>query len=177
MKKETLTHFSFLVSLFIFISLFKGWFHLSFLTFWVGGILGTILPDIDHLIYVYFMRPEELTSRRVAHMVSKRDIWGTLNLLADTRTERTKLIFHTINFQVIFLALAFLVTTSSGSYMGRGIVVAFLLHLVVDQAIDIAETGGLVNWFEGFPLRINPEKTKTYWSISLLLLLIFSFLL
>lgn len=166
MKREIFIHLSFLASFFIFISLFKGWMSILYWPFWIGGIVGNFLPDLDHLIYIYFLRPHELTSQRVSYMLSKREVLKSLSLLARTRSERTSLIFHTAGFQLIFLVLTFLVVTSSGSLFGRGLVLAFFLHLLVDQAIDLME-GAERNWFGGWG----------YWFIMLLVLLIFGFLL
>ena len=177
MKKEIFVHFAFFFSLFIFVSIARGYLSFSSWQFFLGGVVGTILPDIDHLLYVFFLRPQELTSQRVGYMVGKRDIWGGLELLAETRSERTKLIFHTATFQLIFLVLAFFVLTSSGSLMGRGLVLAFFLHLIIDQAVDLATTGSLSNWFKNFPLELDAGKQKTYWWALIILLLIFSFLL
>lgn len=177
MKKELFVHFSFLVSLIIFVSIIKGWFSLSYWPFWVGGLLGTILPDVDHFLYVYFLRPQELTSQRVNYMIGKRDFWGPLNLLADTRNERTKLIFHTATFQLIFWVLTFFVITSSGSLLGRGLVLSFSLHLIIDQVVDFSSMGSLSNWFGNFPIQIEGRRQKTYWWANLILLLLFSFFL
>jgi len=177
MKKEIFIHFAFFVSLFIFVSIARGYFSFSSWQFWLGGLVGTILPDIDHLLYVFFLKPQELTSQRVSYLVGKRDIWGGLELLAETRSERTRLIFHTTTFQLIFLVLTFFVLTSSGSLMGRGLVLAFFLHLMVDQAVDLAATGSLSNWFKNFPVGLDVAKQKTYWWAQIVLLLIFSFLL
>jgi hypothetical protein len=177
MKKEIFIHFAFLVSLFIFISLFRGYLTLSYWPLWVGGLVGTILPDVDHFIYIFFLRPYEYTSQRASYMLGKKDVLGTLRFLAETRYERTKIIFHTATFQIIFVVLAFWVITSSGSMFGRGLVLAFLLHMLTDQIVDIMETGGLSMWFKDFPLEIDQEKVKTYWVIQVLLFLILAFIL
>lgn len=177
MKKEIFVHLSFLVSFLILTSLLKGWFSLSYWPFWIGGIIGTALPDIDHLLYVFFLRPQELTSQRVSYMVGKRDLLGSMNLLAETRAERTKLIFHTATFQLIFLVLTFFVLTSSGSLLGRGIVMAFSLHLLVDEAVDFTDMGSLSNWFRNFPASLDLGKQRIYWWASVVLLLFFAFFL
>jgi hypothetical protein len=143
----------------------------------VGGIVGNFLVDIDHLIYVYFLRPHELTSQRVNYMLGKRNLGSTLNLLAETREERKDLIFHTIFFQLIFLVLTFLVVTSTGSILGRGIVLAFSLHLLVDQAVDLMETGNLNIWLKYLPIRLEEDRHKVYWIVVLLVLLFFGFIL
>src|SRR3989304_408489 len=165
MKKEIFVHFAFLISLLILTSIARGYLSFSYWPLWFGGIIGTILPDLDHFLYVYFLRPQELTSQRVGSMMGKRDIWGSLEMLAETRAERTKLIFHTATFQIIFLILTFFVLSSSGSIFGRGLVLAFSLHLLVDQAVDIT-SGGTGNWFKNFPINLA-GKEKAYLIVNL----------
>src|SRR3990167_8730149 len=109
MRKEILVHTIFFVSLFLFVSAFKNFLQITFFPFWIGGLIGTLLPDIDHLIYVYFLRPSELTSLRTQSLLAKREIFATLNLLSITRSERKHLIFHTFTFQVIFVLFSFFV--------------------------------------------------------------------
>lgn len=176
MKKEIFIHFAFLISFLIFISLFKSYISLSYWPLWAGGLVGTILPDVDHFIYILFLKPYELTSQRANSMLEKRNILQTLELLAETRYERTKIIFHTASFQLVFVLLAFWVLTSSGSIFGRGLVLAFLLHLIVDQAVDLNQMGNLSNWLKNFPFSIGGRE-KLYWAGNILILLIFSFLL
>lgn len=175
MKKEIFIHFAFLFPLLVFVSLAKGWLNLSYWPFWLGGVVGTILPDVDHFIYIFFLRPYELTSQRAATMLQKRDVMATLRLLAETRYERTKIIFHTANFQAIFIVLAFLVISSSGNVFGRGLVLAFLLHMIVDGLVDLRDVGNLNNWFKDFPIALE-GKEKIYLGVNIAILLLFAFI-
>lgn len=173
MKKELFVHFSFLISFLILTSLIKGWINLSYWPLWLGGVAGTLLPDLDHLIYIFLLRPYELTSQRATHLLSEKEVVRTLELLAETRYERKDLIFHTLLFQIIFLILTFWIVTSSGNLFGRGLVLAFSLHLIIDQIVDLMETGGLVNWFKNVPFSLDKEKSIYYCSAVLFLILIF----
>lgn len=173
MKKEITIHFSFLVAFFIFITLVRGWFNVNYLIFWLGGLLGTLLIDVDHLIYVYFLKPHELTSQRVDHLLKKRQVKKTFELLSVTRSERTELIFHTFYFQIIFLLFAFLIVTSSSSILGRGLVLAASLHLLIDQVIDYFETGNLSNWFKDLPVEL--DKKQASWYVILVGMVILAF--
>lgn len=171
MRKDFFVHLAFLVSFLILATVIKGWIDLAYWPFWVGMIIGTILPDVDHFIYVYLLSPTDLTSQRVSHALSKREIWNSISLLYDTRRERSKLIFHTAWFQVLFVALAFFVSTSSGSTIGLGLVLAFSLHILVDQLVDLVETRNLDSWFRGFFLSIQMD-TKRYWIYFLIMLIL-----
>jgi len=82
--------------------------------------------------------------------------------LLSTRQERIGLIFHTILFRAIFFVLTFWVMTSSTSLFGKGIVLAFCLHLVIDQIDRFLE---------------EREPSKTMLAGIILLVLIFGFLL
>ena len=170
MKRDVLIHFIFLIAFNVLISVLKGWIDISYWPFWLGMILGTILPDLDHLVYVYFLEPNDLTSQRVTYSISKKEIFKSVALLYDTRRERLKLIFHTAWFQILFLILAIFVSTSSASVIGFGIVFAFSIHLLVDQLLDLLEVQNLDSWFKGF-LNIQ-MNTNRYWAYFGLILFV-----
>lgn len=167
-----------MISFFIFIFLFRRWFDFYHLPFWLGGIIGTLLPDIDHILYIYLLNPVDLTSQRAVSLMKSREVARTLDLLAATRYERTRLIFHTTTFQIIFLVLTFLVVTSSGNPFGKGLVLAFSLHLLIDQLMDFMEVGDLSIWFRDFPINLSLSRQKMlfYWLGNVVLLLLFGFI-
>ncbi len=178
MRKELFIHFAFVISFSIFVFVFKQWFSLYYLPFFIGAIVGTLLPDLDHFLYVYLLGTNDLTSQRANYLMGKREVVRTLDLLAETRYERTRLIFHTALFQLIFLVLTFLLVTSSGSPFGKGLVLAFSLHLLVDQLVDFMALGNLSTWFRNFPLQVYLDKSREtlYWTAILLLVLVFGFI-
>ncbi|MCH7730259.1 metal-dependent hydrolase [Patescibacteria group bacterium] len=177
MRKEVFIHLSFLFTFFILMHLAKGWFSFSFYPLWIGGILGTFLPDIDHLLYVYLIKPEELNSLRIKELISKRKFASTIKALFEGRRARGELIFHTVLFQLLFLVLTFLIITSSGSIFGRGLVLGLGLHLLVDQLVDFLDLGSLENWFRQFPLVVDRQKDILYWVGNVIVLLFFAFFL
>ena len=168
MKREIFLHFSFWFAFFVLVSLVNKYFSLSYWPFWVGGVLGTILPDIDHLIYVFFLQPQDLTSQRVNFELQKGEWRKSLGLLYITRSERMGLIFHTVSFQLIFLVLTFLVMSSSASPFGWGLVLAFSLHLLIDQIVDLTELQNFDNWQKNLKFAIPLDKAKLYWLVILI---------
>lgn len=176
MKKELALHF--LTTLILFIPIFfLKFLNISFLPFLIGGIVGTLLPDIDHIIYVYYLHPYEVTSQRVMYQAQKGNLMASWDLLSNTRSERKDLILHTVVFQIIFVLLSFLVFTSSTSLFGRGLVLAFLLHLLVDEYLDLKQTGTLINWFKNLPIQLDNLQLNVYLLTNAALILIFGFLL
>lgn len=177
MRRELFLHFSFWLSFFIFIMLAKQYFFWGIWPFWVGGIVGTLLPDIDHIIYFYFIRPNDLTSQRFNYLAQKSEIKRMLTLLYETRDERRGLIFHSVFFQIIFMILTFWMLSSSSSLFGRGLVLAFALHLSIDQIIDLMDIGSFDNWTKIFPIQFDLDKAKIYTLVMLLLVCTFGLFL
>ena len=177
MKKELLLQFPFFIALFILISVFKGWLLLSYWPFWVGGIVGLFFPYLDHFLYVFLLKPYELTSQRVKFLFNSKRYKECLKLLIDTKTERVDLIIHSVYFQIIFAVLTFWVLTSSGSLIGRGIVLAFYLHLLVDQFKDYQYQGSVDRWFKNFQDIFDQTGKIYYLIVATLLLLVFAFFL
>lgn len=182
MKKDLVTHFSFTISLLVLLSIVNGWLvptaeYFKYLPYWFGGIIGTLLPDIDHLIYAYVLRPKEAVSQKVAGLIAQRQVVKTWDIFANTRNERKDLIFHSATFQLIFVAFAILVITSSESILGKGLVLAFMLHLLIDQVMDLVETKSLDNWFKGFPVTLDSEQKRYYLIGNLLIILVLGIML
>ncbi len=174
MKKEALTHFVSLVIFFAVITLYRKWFtDLSYLLFWLGGAVGTLLPDLDHLFYTLLLRPFELTSQRLVSTLKERKFIGALDLLYRSRYERTLPIFHTSAFQILFIVFAFLVISSSGSLFGRGLALAFMLHLLVDQFKEHLERENIDRWFQGIPIQLDSQIVVFYLLINLIILIFF----
>ncbi|KKQ85007.1 MAG: hypothetical protein UT08_C0011G0025 [Candidatus Woesebacteria bacterium GW2011_GWB1_38_8] len=174
MKKDVLTHFTFAIALFTLITVFKGWLELTYLAFWIGGIIGTLLPDVDYLIHVYVLNPTDSESQKTSSLVSQKQFGKTWDLLTRARYGNSELLFHSVLFQILFWLFTFLVITSSGSLLAKGIVLAFSLHLIIDQASDLIETGTLEIWFKKMPFNLDAKQKKLYLVGNILLLIIFS---
>lgn len=177
MKKDLVTHFSFMISLFVLIIIYKQWFDLVYLPFIFGGILGTLLPDVDYLIYSYFLYPHDESSKQVMELVEDRKIKRTWNYIVKHRNSAKDLLFHTSLFQIIFAVFALVVITSSGSLLGFGLVLAFMLHLFVDQLVDQVENKSMESWYVRFPINLDKLQKKWYLVLNGLVILIFGFFL
>lgn len=177
MRRELFIHFSFWFAFFVAIAVFKNYFTLSHWPFWLGGLIGVVMPDIDHLIYVYFIKPTDLSSQRINYLINKKTLLRSVELMYETRTERRGLVFHTIFFQLIFFILTFWMLSSSGSYFGRGLVLSFILHLSIDQLIDLNDLKNLENWFTNLPFKLDLTQSKIYWRISTAIILLLGILM
>jgi hypothetical protein len=171
-RKELFTHLLVTFVFFAVLTLVNKFFNLAYWPLWLGGVAGAFLADLDHLIYVYFLEPNDLNSQRFVFLRNQGNLFKAFDVLAVSRHERTKLILHTALFQVIFLILTYLVVSTSGSLLAKGIVLAFSLHLLVDQFVDLLSLGSLDIWFKSVNLTIDKEKSIFYW-LGMLSLLLF----
>lgn len=176
MRRDLFIHFTFWFFFFLFISFFRNTLILSYWPFWVGGVVGVILPDVDHLIYVLFLKPQELTSQRFHFLLERKEMVRSVELLYETTGERSGLIFHSIFFQLIFFALTVLVFSSSAPLFAKGLVLSFLLHLSVDQLTDLKEVGNLQGWIQSSSLSVSSSISKVYLIGTIILICVFSIL-
>lgn len=167
MKKVYIRQFLAFILLFAFTTILRHWFTPNYLMFWLGGLVGLVLPDVDHLIYIYVLRPHELTAQRASRMVSQRKPLAALNLLASTRSERQDLIFHNNLFQFVMFVFTFFVLSSTSNLFGRGLVIAFMLHLTVDQIIDFVQIGDINNWLAKLNVKLQREQSILFISLQL----------
>lgn len=137
MRREIFVRLSFLISVLILVSIVKHWLALTCWPLWLGGALGLFLPDLDHLVYIFFLGPQELTSQRVVYLIRNRNFRGAVSLLFDTRAERGDLVLHSNFAFVVILIFTFWMLTSSGSLPGVGLVLGMTVHLLVDRIKNV----------------------------------------
>jgi hypothetical protein len=140
LKKELKSHYLIMIVWLWIITILRFNFHLpilnqlpDFLLFWLGGLLGTMLPDLDQFIYALVSHSEEYNSLRIKRTLEQGNLKESLALVADTSGERTKLVFHNVLFQIILIILCFFVLSSTNGLFGKGLVMAMFLHLLKDE--------------------------------------------
>lgn len=175
MKRDFFIHFSFWLFFFVLISLVKHYLALGYWPFWLGGAVGVFMPDLDHLLYVLFLDPQDITSQRVGFLWGKKEYRRIVELLYETRSERRVLAFHTFFFQIIFLILTFFIMSSSPSLFGKGLVLSFALHLSVDQLVDLTDMKSLGNWTKSLPITLDLKKSKICWLVGVFLIIFMGF--
>lgn len=176
MKKELIIHFSFMIAFVAGASVVRNWTTFAYWPVWAGAILGTILPDIDNLIHTLFLSSQGVAGD-LRSTPFRQKFTKSLGLMYAPREENSEPIFHSAQFQLVFLVFAFLLVTSSSSLFGIGLVLAFMLHLVIDQAVDYMEKGNINQWFKEFPLDLDSHKKLLYLGANGLMLLVFGFFL
>lgn len=167
MKKEIINTLLFWFSYFLLITLLNSLYSLSYWPLYVGGLVGLIMPNADHLLHIFVFKPQELTSQRVTLLIKNKQYKEALILLYDTRTERIDLIFHTVLFQIIFAILTFWVVSSSGNLFARGLVLGYFLVLTLINLKKVLNNELILE---------NQDQTRTYFTVQSVLLFVFGLL-
>ncbi len=167
MKKILASQIVFFFAFFILFTVYRRWLNLSFIPFWVGGLIGFLLPFSDYLIYVYLLKPQEKISLDIKSLISQKKILKAYENLLQYFSGKRGLLIHSALFQTLLLVFALWMVTS-GTLLAMGLVLAFMLHLILDQAIDLAEKRSIDGWYEGFPLDLDRQQK--------ILFLVFNFL-
>lgn len=168
MKKEITNTLLFWFGYFIFITIANSLYSFSYWPLYVGGLLGLLMPNLDHLLHVFVFKPQELTSQRVSQLIKNKQYKEAIILLYDTAGERTSLIFHTVLFQLIFTILTFWVVSSSGNLFARGLVLSYYLMLVIFN---------LKKFINKELIFGDTDQTRIYFAATVLALFIFGFLI
>ncbi len=167
MRKEIINHLIYFAGYFVFLTIANSLYSLNYWPLYVGGLVGLFMPNIDHLLHVFVLKPQELTSLRVTALFKNKQIKEAITLLYDTREERKDLMFHTVMYQLIFAVLTFWVVSSSGNLFARGLVLGYSLSLVVYN---------LKKFIDKEVIIVNEDTTRIYFVIQSLALFIFGFL-
>lgn len=101
LRKEIVGHFGLTAIWLLVITLLHFGWRLDLIWFWLGGLAGTFLPDLERFFY-------------------QKPFW----------VDSQKPPLRNIIFQLVLLAACFYVVTSSASFFGRGLVLAASLRLL-----------------------------------------------
>lgn len=176
-KREILIHYLFFLSFFILLLIKRNILSWSFLPLLLGGIIGTFLADLDQFLYAFLFNPYDLASQRAVYHFKKKELFKGLLILWGAKETRTHQVFHSFSFQIIFLILTFWVVSSSGSLFAIGLVIAFSLHLFIDQFSDFLAFGNLDAWAKGFfVLNIERKNQPFYWFLLFFVFVLFCFI-
>ena len=139
MKHEFRYHLLASLALFFLISIFLVIIkspNIEILSVFIGIFLGSIVLDIDHLIFWYFLKPNLEESRLARTTIKNYDLKSLFKLIKTSHQTHHNLIFHHYFFQSILVLFTFFIFTSTTNLFVISLVVSLNLHLLVDEYID-----------------------------------------
>lgn len=171
-----------LLIIFIFISFFWFFSHVSFLNFialFLGLLLGSFFLDLDHLIYWLYLNPGSEESRLAKITLEKKDLRSLFKLLESTHQQHVNLIFHHYFFQIIMALFSLFIFTSSNNPFAMAFLLALNIHLLVDEISDFKrDKKHLQDWlFARESKQLSLNYLSYYIAIFVFLTLIFTWLL
>lgn len=128
---------SLIIILLLGISLFSGFVNNLFIVsaviwLFVGSLLGYFLMELDHLVHLLVLKPNELTSQRFLSYLKLRDIGAAFKLIQITIDERRgTLLFRQEFFQYIFYLLSYILITSSGNLFAKGLILGVVVNFAI----------------------------------------------
>lgn len=157
MKRKIQLHFLPLLIVFSLASLIWLLSHVvyyNFIFLFLGLLVGSLILDIDHLIFWFYLRPNLEESRLALMAWKKGDFRSLLKLLKSTHLNHTNLIFHHYFFQVVMVLISFFV------FLHQNL---FLPKLFFWQLISTYWLMNLMTFFKTpgiFRIGFSPGKTN-----------------
>ena len=177
MKKEILKRFIPTIIFLVLLSLLHWQEKWQLIGLWVGGLIGTFLLDLDHLIYCFFQNPHEFTPQRLKRYLQQGQYRYGLKLLFETQDERRRLIFHSVLFQIVLLVSVFFVLTSSAGLLGKGLVLVLFLQSLINQFDEFLKTGKMDSWLWQLKISLPSNFQVLYLLLMFLIFIGFSLFL
>lgn len=127
--------------------------------FWVGGVIGMVLLDIDRIIHIYIERPHEQLSQQIQQYLKQKQWKDAAETLLLRRGEQYHLAFRNAIFAVAFVPVLFFAFTSTAGLFGKGIAAGVMLHFLYDSWRDYRrDPGHLKSWLFWMVTREIPFR-------------------
>lgn len=130
----------------------------------VGFVIGSLVLELDHFIYWYFLDPKNQESIIAKNLIKQKKYKKIIKLIGDTAQFHTSLIFHHFIFQTILLIITFFVFTSTSSVLAKSIVFFTNTNLVIKQIYQLSsDKAHLQKWlFARLEKQISLQKIHYY---------------
>ena len=101
-----------------------------------GRVIGWLLVEGDHLLYALACDPANPTCSMVKTYLQKRQWKAAWEALEKTKAERTKLPIKNMLTALVVAGVGIWVVTSSGSFLGAGVVLGLGVRLLWEMLTD-----------------------------------------
>jgi len=131
---------------------------------WIGAFIGMALLNLDQLVHVYFMRPQEQLSQQIQSLVKQKKVREAAQTLLIRRGEQYHLAFRNGVFALVFIPVLFFAITSTSSLFGKGIALGVMVHFLYDAWRDqLTRPQFLNSWLFWMVSReVSLEEQKTF---------------
>lgn len=154
-----------------FLRLAAGRWDWYWLLFWLGAGLGTFLMDLDAWLDRLVLNPQNDISQEIKKLVRAKKYQQAYNWLLDAQQRQIRLAFRSALFQLVLVIFCFWALTSTGSWLGKGLVMALYLQLgreVVELRLRNQDQFLRQRLFSIFK-KTMPARAETFWVIGFVL--------
>lgn len=115
-------------------------------TWIVTAVIGSLLPDLDHLNYFFGYGKRDSYTKQVIEYIRDRQWRNLFSFLATGHKKNTNLAYHNV-YMVTFLLVVSMVASLVDWQVGVVLFGAMVGHYCFDMADDIVQLGGFnSNW-------------------------------
>jgi len=140
-----------------------------FLHFWIGGIIGIPILDIDHLLYLFTHSEEKSCQEFFRIWREKRYQKAIFYLVSLHKNDNKKKLLHNGCFGIVWAALCLLALIINGGLFLIGLMLSIYLHLLKDVTEDLIDIEHLKGWLF-WPLKKNISNRVTIIYVNLLII-------
>jgi hypothetical protein len=144
------------------------WYQGVFL--WMGTTLGMFFPDLEYLLYAYFIDPSAEKSREVRSFISKRNFNGFVKYLEEKEYSFGELSIRSVLF--LFVLMIFIIYAGAGRafILIQGLALSMYATLLYSALMEFVKTRTLKRWF--WMMNVNFHE-KEYSGFLILLFVIY----
>jgi hypothetical protein len=125
-----------------------------------GWAAGWFLADADHLFYALVSNPHEMTSQRILQEIKNRNWKKILEIINDTKSERTQLPIRNVLTAFVMMGVGLWVISSSASLLAAGLCLGFSVRLFSEILAD----KNFKNWYWLFAREFSQTE---HWGVIL----------
>ncbi len=176
-RKKVTTYSSILLVYLVVITILRWQIAWRWLFFWLGGFMGLALFNLDHLVYLLWQVPDDPNTPVLKRLLKERKVMPILDFLSKTTPSRSRLVAHSIIFQLALVVLGFFALTSTAGIFGKGLMIGLFLYPLIAQGGALLRGEDIAGWF--WQVGKVPERRHQafYYLGMLAVFLIFSLLL
>jgi hypothetical protein len=147
------------------------WYDAVFL--WVGAIIGILLPDLEYILYAYFIDPSVQTSSDIRAFLRSKNIKGFVSYIDTKEYSFGEMSVHSVLF--LFVLMIFVIYAGAGNafILVKGLALSMYITLVYSAFIELYKTKTLKRWFWMLKISMN---TSQYSAFLIVMFLTFIFL-
>jgi len=168
---EFLSHLGVTVGYLLFVSFFLSGFSIPF---WLGGLLGMNLLDIDHLLHVFTHLEEESCQKFIRLWREKRYKEAFFHTIGSHKQFNRKILHNAIFAAALATFAVFWGLISHSISFQTGLILSMLLHLLKDIIDDLKNTEHLKGWLFWYSKKPVSNSILIIYVTLLALMFLFS---